>query len=196
MASPAKVNFKVYQGSSFSEVLRWESSRKIYKVITGITKAAPVVITSIGHGVPPGWRVKLTDIGGMKELNNTTDYRVATVLTSDSLEINSINSSSYTPYVSGGVLEYNEPIDLTGYTARMQIRAKIDDPVILTELTTENNGIILNNTTKSIILQITAIATAAATWKSAVYNLELISSGGQVTTLCVGNLTLTKEVTR
>jgi hypothetical protein len=196
MAAPAKVNFKIYQGSTFSEVLRWESSRKIYKNITGITKAAPVVITSTGHGIPEGWRVKITDVGGMKELNNSDTYRVATVLTANTIEINDINSSSYAQYTTGGVLEYNEPVNMSGYTARMQLRTKVDDPVVLLELTTENNGIILNTTTNSIIIQITATDTAAITWKTAVYNLELVSSGGQVTSLCTGSISMNKEVTR
>ena len=29
MTSPVKLNFKVYQGSTFKEVLRWESSTKV-----------------------------------------------------------------------------------------------------------------------------------------------------------------------
>jgi hypothetical protein len=85
---------------------------------------------------------------------------------------------------------------MTGYTARMQLRAKIDDPIVLLELTTENNGIILDNIAKSIILQIPATDTAAITWKSAVYNLEMVSSGGQVTSLCSGTIAMNKEVTR
>lgn len=33
------------------------------------------------------------------------------------------------------------PVDLTGYTARMQVRGEIDDEEALVELTTENGGI-------------------------------------------------------
>ena len=52
MATPAKINFKVYQGSTFLEVLRWESALKAYRNITNITKSAPVVITSAAHAIP------------------------------------------------------------------------------------------------------------------------------------------------
>ena len=47
MTTPAKINFKVYQGSTFSEVLRWESSSKGYKTITGISNTAPVPLASM-----------------------------------------------------------------------------------------------------------------------------------------------------
>ncbi len=196
MASPAKINFKIYQGSTFSQVLRWESSRKIYKTITGITKAAPAIVTATTHGVPNGWRVKITDVVGMKELNSSENYWKATVLTADTIELNDVNSSSYTAYTSGGVLEYNEPVNLTGYTARMQIREKLDSATTIVDLTTENSGIILDNTAKTITVQMSAVQTAALTFKSGVYSLELVSSGGQVTAICAGNISLVKEVTR
>ena len=60
MTAPVKTNFKIYQGSTFTEVLRWESYTKVYKTITNITKTAPVVITAIGHGMPVGWRAKVS----------------------------------------------------------------------------------------------------------------------------------------
>jgi hypothetical protein len=197
MATPAKVNFIIYQGSTFNEVLRWESSRKVYKPITGITNAAPVIITSVGHGVPDGWRVRLTNIGGMKDLNSAADtYVNATVKTQDVLEINSINSIAYSPYTTGGIVEYNSPMDLAGYTARMQIRSKLGDPTFLLELTTENSRIILNNILKTIVIYISATDTAAITWTSGVYSLELISSTGIVSTLMNGSVTVKQEVTR
>lgn len=196
MSAPAKVNFKIYQGSTFSEVLRWESSKKVYKTITSITKAAPAVITSTAHGVPSGWRIKVTDVAGMKEINSSDTYRIATVLSADSIELNDINSSSYTAYTSGGTLEYNEPVDLSGFTARMQIREKIDSATTLLELTTVNNRIIINNTDKTITLTIDAITTAGLTFTTAVYSLELVSSGGVVTPFASGTITLVKEVTR
>ena len=91
MAAPAKINFKLYQGSTFNEVLRWESSTKVYKPITSITQAAPVVVTATAHGVPTGWRIKITNAGGMKEINSSETYHIATKLTDNTLELNAIN---------------------------------------------------------------------------------------------------------
>ena len=197
MATPAKVNLVIYQGSTFSEILRWESSRQVYKPITGITNAAPVIITAPLHSVPDGWRVRFTNVLGMKEINSAADtYSTAVLKTENTIEINATNSIAYTPYASGGILEYNEPIDLSGYTARMQIRNKLSDTTYLLDMTTENGRIILNNSVKTIELKITATDTTAITWTSGVYSLELVSAGGVVSTLMNGTVTVKQEVTR
>lgn len=194
MASPTKLNFKVYQGSTFQETLRWESSTKVYAPITMIAKSAPMVITATNHGVPPGWRVRVTGALGMKEVN-MTDPVLATSVTQDTVTVNSINSLNYSTYTGGGVLEYNQPVDLAGFTARMQIRQKLEDTTVIKELTTENSGVVINNTTKTISLNISATDTAAFSFQTAVYSLELVN-GAVVTPFAGGTLTLVKEVTR
>lgn len=194
---PAKVNSKVYQGSTFNQVLRLESPTKTYKAITAITKDAPLVVTSTAHGVPTGWRFRVTNVVGMKEVNLATDvYYTATDTTANTLTVNAINSIDYTTYVSGGVVEYNTPLDLTGYTARMHVRGKLEDTIILVTLTTENGGIAIDNVLRTITITMTATATAALTFSTAVYSLEIISSGGVVSSPVAGVLTLIKEVTR
>ena len=196
MSTPAKINFKLYQGSTFNEVLRWESSLKTYVPITGITKSAPLVVTAPAHGVPVDWRVKFTSILGMTELNSEDTYYNATSVTVDTITVNAINSLGFKAYTSGGVVEYNTPVDLTGFTARMQIRSKIDSDTVIQELTTENGYIIINNTNKTITLNLPASITSQFTFSSVVYSLEMVSSGGQVTPFCNGTITLVKEVTR
>jgi hypothetical protein len=196
MSAPAKINLTIYQGSTFEEVLRWESSKKVYKTISGITKSAPVSISATGHGVPTGWRVKITNVLGMKEINNTETYHTATAVDANTIEINAINAVGFADRTGGGIVEYNEPVDLTGYTARMQIRSRLEATDTILELTTENAGIVINNATKTITLVISAVASAALTFSEAVYSLELVSSGGKVTPFCSGKVTLKKEVTR
>ena len=196
MSTPAKINFKLYQGSTFSEVLRWESSLKTYVPITGISKSAPIIITAPAHGVPVEWRVKFTNILGMADLNSNDTYYQATSVTSDTLTINDINSLGFKTYISGGIVEYNTPIDLTGFKARMQVRSKVDSSTVIIELTTENNYIVINNVNKTINLAIPATITSGFTFSTAVYSLELVSTGGQVTPFCDGTITLVKEVTR
>ncbi len=194
--TPVKLGFKVYQGSTFSEVLRWESSKKVYKPITAITQAAPCVITSTAHGVPNGWRIKVTNVGGMVDINSTDTYHQATVLDANTVELNSVNSLGYKAYTTGGVIEYNEPVSLVGYTARMQIREKLDSTEVIKELTTENGGIVLDTADYKINLTISATDTASFTFSSAVYSLELVSSTNVVYPFVNGTLTLVKEVTR
>lgn len=195
MATPTKVNFKIYQGGTFSEVLRWESATKGYAPITNITNAAPMVATSASHGLPPGWRGKFANVLGMVEVN-ALDYITVTSADSNTMTFNSINSIGFKPYVSGGVFEYNIPVDLTGYTARMQLRTKVDSPDIIHELTTENGGITISNTLKTITLNIPPTTTSVFNFSTAVHSLELVSSGGIVTPFFNGTSTLIKEVTR
>lgn len=194
--TPAKINFKIYQGSTFSQVLRWESSRRVYKTITSITNSAPCIITVPGHEVPENWRVKVTNVSGMTDINSSDTYLLATIIDTNNIELNSINSVGYKTYTSGGILEYNEPVDITNYTARMQLRAKVDDDTVILELTTENGGINIDSINKTITITITPAQTELLTFTSAVYGLELESPGGVVTPLAVGVITLSKEVTR
>jgi hypothetical protein len=132
----------------------------------------------------------------MKELNVATEgYVLVTNATEDTITFNSINSLGYTAYTTGGVLEYNQPVPLEGYTARMQIRAKIDSPEVLLELTTENGGIHIDtaNFTISVIAQ--AYQSVELDFTQAVYSLELVK-GIEVIPFCTGSIQLIKEVTR
>ena len=78
----------------------------------------------------------------------------------------------------------------------MQVRGKVDSTTVIVELTTENGYIVIDNTTKTITLNIPAAITAAFTFSTAVYSLEILSGGGNVTPFCEGTITLVKEVTR
>lgn len=62
-------------------------------------------------------------------------------------------------------------------------------------LDTANTRIVVDNTTKVITLNISATDTAAITWKKGVYDLELVSSGGVVTVLLSGKVSVELEVT-
>lgn len=193
MAS-TKLNFKITQGATFTQVFRWESSTKVYKPISSILKQAPMMVMAAAHGIPAGWRTKITNLTGMKEISSS-QYYVANSVTTDSVTINSVNSLGFSDYISGGILEYNAPVDLANTTARMQIREKLTSDSVILELTTENGKIVLDNTNKTITLNISATETAAFNFKSAVYSLELVKSG-IVTPLVEGSITLIKEVTR
>jgi hypothetical protein len=89
------------------------------------------------------------------------------------------------------------PVNLTDYTARMQVRESIDAPTVLMELTTENGGITLGGVAGTIVLSQDAVTMAAVTWTSGVYDLELVAGvGGQVTRLLSGRIKVNPEVTR
>jgi hypothetical protein len=93
MSAPIKLNLKIYQGSTFKQVLRWESSTKVYVPITNISKNAPMVVTAPSHSIPLGWRAKITNAGGMKEAN-ALDYQIATEITADTITFNQVRIKS------------------------------------------------------------------------------------------------------
>lgn len=87
-----------------------------------------------------------------------------------------------------------ELVNLTGYTARMQVRNRIDGDTVVS-LTTENSRIELGGSAGTITLTISATDTAALS-EGGVYDLELISAGGIVTRLLEGAVAFSKEVTK
>jgi tRNA threonylcarbamoyladenosine modification (KEOPS) complex Pcc1 subunit len=90
----------------------------------------------------------------------------------------------------------NVAIDLTGYTARMQIRGKRTSTSVTLSLTTENGGITLGDDAGTIDLLISATDSAAMEVGTYVYDLELISVSGSVSRLLMGNFVVRGEVTR
>lgn len=86
------------------------------------------------------------------------------------------------------------PVDLSGYTARMQMRPSVSSDTVLLNLTTENGGITLGGALGTITLHFTAAQTSALT-KGGVYDIEVVT-GGDVTRLIQGAISLSKEVTR
>jgi len=88
-----------------------------------------------------------------------------------------------------------DPVDLTTYTARMQVREKHTSKTAVVSLTTENGGIALGDDEGTIDLYIADENTANISAKDYVYDLELISSG-EVYRLLEGKFIVTPEVTR
>ena len=201
MQQPAKLNYKVYQGSTFQEIYRWESQTKVYVPITAISKSAPCVITTqAATDLPVGWRFRVVGAGGMREINTTNEdaYYIATDINpaKTQVTINQVNSSSYTAYTSGGILEYNDWVNLAPYSARMQIRETVDSATTIYEATSLGGQIVLDNTYKTITLKIPASVTQGFTFETAVYSMELFTQAGEVTPFIEGNLVLVKEITR
>jgi len=93
-------------------------------------------------------------------------------------------------------LTYNDPngspINLTGMSARMDIRTNIGGTLILA-LRSPSSGITLGGAAGTIDIELTADQTALLT-KNAVYDLELVN-GSEVTRIVQGSVTLDFEVT-
>lgn len=190
----------IRKGETWSRTLRWESAPFVYSAITAITKAAPVAITSATHGLKTGWRAAVTG-GQMRQLiakswpPRATDFHKCTVSDANTLTFNDVSSVDYTAYTSGAYLVSYTPVSLAAFTARMMIRDTADATTTLASLVSPTD-IVLDDTAHTITLSISATATAAYTFTSGVYDLELVSGAGVVTRLLEGNVTVLSEVTR
>lgn len=192
----------IIKGSTFSRVLRWESLPFVYTPIAAISRAAPAVVTAAGHGLVTGWRAAILSAGGMRQINaksappTARDFHKVTFVSSSQVNFNDIDSSEFTTYTSGGFLCSYTPVSLTGFTARMKIRATATGTAALASLVSPTE-IVLDNTNHTITITIPAADTAAYTFSTGVYDLELASGDAVpvVTKLLSGNITVLDEVT-
>lgn len=87
------------------------------------------------------------------------------------------------------------PVDLSGYTATMDVRPSPSSSTLITELTTENGGIILNEVTGQIEIFISAEDTAVLPLGQFQYDLNIVSSSDFVTKLILGSFVVLDPVT-
>jgi hypothetical protein len=89
------------------------------------------------------------------------------------------------------------PVNVTGYTARLQARVDIEETETVLSMTTDaGGGITLGGAAGTITLNRTATQTALLPAGGYVYDLELVSGAGVVTRLVQGDLSISPEVTR
>ena len=90
------------------------------------------------------------------------------------------------------------PVDLTGWTADMQIRsgfADAENSVVYADLSSTSGGIVLGGTAGTIELIIAAVDTAVLVFSQAAYDLKMTAPNGKITRLIQGTVTLSREVT-
>ena len=81
-----------------------------------------------------------------------------------------------------------KPINLTGFTARMQIRDS--QGALITDLSTENGKIKIGGSAGTIELVISNAETSAMTFSTALYDLTLTAPNGDVSRILQGKITL------
>jgi hypothetical protein len=87
------------------------------------------------------------------------------------------------------------PVNLTNWSARMQVRESYDSTTPVLSLTS-GTGITLGGTAGSILIEATPAQTEAIDSGQYVYDLEMVSPGSAVTRLVEGTLICDPEVTR
>lgn len=90
-----------------------------------------------------------------------------------------------------------DAIDLSGATARMQVRETIDDEDVLLELNEDNGRATITDAAGGeITLLVEADDTELLDFTTGVYDIEIEYADGSVDRVLYGKATLSKEVTR
>jgi hypothetical protein len=87
------------------------------------------------------------------------------------------------------------PVILSGYTARLQVRRSVSDTNVLFEMSTANGRISIVPSQGQIVLDFKSADTTPLTWKQGKYDLELTSPTGIVTRLIQGSISISPEIT-
>jgi hypothetical protein len=96
-------------------------------------------------------------------------------------------------YISGGLA--TAPLDITGYTAQLQMRSYPNSPTAVLTLTTQNGGITITGPTGNIAVHATAAQTGAIDQGPYDYDLEIYQSSS-VTRVVQGQIVVSAQVTR
>ena len=89
--------------------------------------------------------------------------------------------------------ESSQPLDLSGFTARMDVRPEVDSNEIYLTLTTENGRLAIVDNVLTVSISAEETATIP---EDGVYDIELIAEDDTVTRLLKGTFKLDPEVTR
>ena len=162
----------------------------IYKqpaVITNVSGNGTTVTYTCANAFSIGQTVSIDGV-----IPNVYNLQNKTIAGSGSTSFTVTNSATGT-YISGGIATV--PMNLTGYTARLQVRSLPSDPDAVLTLTTENGGITITPLTGFVAVTASATQTGAIDEGTYVYDIELVN-GSIVTRLAQGQVVVSPEVTR
>ena len=157
--------------------------------ITNITANGTTVTVTAVKGFAVAQLVSIE--GVIPSQYNLTNVPIATRSGSQFTVTNAATGT----YISGGVAY--APINLTGYTAELQLRSLPTDPTAALTLTTANSGIAITALTGNIAIHATAAQTRAIDEGYYYYDLEITqTSSGIVTRVAQGQILVSAEITR
>lgn len=146
-------------------------------------------VTFVGNnGFTTGQKVSITGI--IPSQYNLQNVTVATANTDEF----TVSNGATGVYISGGMAY--APVNITGDSARMQVRSEPNSDAVLT-LDTDNNGITITGLDGVINLHATAEQTGAIDEGYYYYDLELTQAvSGIVTRIAQGQILVSAEITK
>ena len=195
MACGEKRNLSVCRGQTASFSVRPGTGQYTYKAISGVSNTAPCVVTVVGHGIPDGYPVAVVTMIGMDELEASgnppveADYREASVADANSIVLNGVNSTDYTPYISGGYVQFHTPRDLATDEAAFTIYTDEGGTAVLSLTSDPAAGVVVDNAAKVVTATIADEQSAALRAGEFFYRFNLLTVDGEVLPLTYGMFT-------
>lgn len=198
-----ELNLTIRRGATVAIPIQLETDVLKTAAITAISRSAPVSITAAMHGIPNNWKAAVVCAGGMRDINasgyppRNSEMQRVTVVDTNTVEFNKVSSACFKPYTSGGYLVFYEPLDLANYTdARMQVR-NCPDGELLAEFSTDDGTLEIDDMLKCVWIRLTPAQSRALDFASGMFDIELLTAGGDVTPVCsaASTIELTDEIT-
>lgn len=202
-------DLEVTQGKTFEAAFGWAQGKFVWKAISGVSQAAPLQLTAVGHGLKDGWPYWISDLKEPACLNNVRngcegepdelgEPYLAEVVDADTLAINHLNGARFKAYASGGAIRYYAREDITDYTALLQVRRSEQDDTVLFEASSEGLApmIAVDEDGATFYLTIPADAFDEAAFTGGVYEIEIASPDGKRYQLAYGAFTISRDLVR
>jgi len=185
----------ISQGHTFDYRFRVGTTAPVLKPITGLGRTAPATLTVPGHGLLQDWPYRIEQVTAPVELNSPEDdlaaCYLAEVVNADTLRLSAVNGLGLKPLNgSAAVIRYFAHDDLTGLAARLVVRRSPRGEVVATF--GPGSGVRVDVALASIDISLSAVVTAAISWRQATYELELYdpSNASLVYQLATGPITV------
>lgn len=156
--------------------------------ITNISANGTTVTFTAVNGFTAGQTVSIS--GVLPSQYNFQNVSVASATASNF----TVTNAATGVYISGGIAY--APVNLTSYTAELQIRSLPSSPDAVLTLNTSNGGIAITALTGTIACHATAAQTTLIDEGTYYYDIEITSLGGIVTRVAQGQVIVSAEVTR
>lgn len=156
--------------------------------ITNISANGTTVTFTAVNGFTAGQTVSIS--GVLPSQYNFQNVSVASATASNF----TVTNSATGVYISGGIAY--APVNLTSYTAELQIRSLPSSPDAVLTLNTSNGGIAITALTGTIACHATAAQTTLIDEGTYYYDIEITSLSGIVTRVAQGQVIVSAEVTR
>jgi len=193
-------NIKVCKGATFLMPIRWGVEPVVFKPIVSIENAANPRVGVPSHGLISGWPVAISNVRGMKEINAPGSeplpehYIQCEVVDADNIILTDLNTTDYTPYLSGGFVRYWSIPDVSTITATFTaINKKTGNEVLSfsSDVASVGGGVDKDVFGSLFTLRLEAATTGSITDRQLEYSIRYTNALGRVYGVCKGVMTLT-----